>query len=95
MVLSPFLFTLYMSDFQYNSELCHLQKFSDDTTVVGYIRDGQEGEYRQLMDNFVEWCNRNHLLLNVGTTKKMVVGFRRTTTTPITTMEGKVTWVST
>ena len=25
-VLSPFLFTLYTTDFQYNSETCHLQK---------------------------------------------------------------------
>ena len=33
-VLSPFLFTLYTTDFQYNSESCHLQKFSDDSAVV-------------------------------------------------------------
>ncbi|KAI3375550.1 hypothetical protein L3Q82_003877 [Scortum barcoo] len=32
-VLSPFLFTLYTTDFQYNSESCHLQKFSDDSAV--------------------------------------------------------------
>ena len=29
-VLSPVLFTLYTSDFQYNSGLCHVQKYSDD-----------------------------------------------------------------
>ncbi|KAI4880985.1 hypothetical protein NFI96_013666 [Prochilodus magdalenae] len=34
-VLSPVLFTLYTSDFKYNSELCHMQKFSDDTAIVG------------------------------------------------------------
>ena len=32
-VLSPFLFTLYTTDFQYNSESCHLQRFSDDSAV--------------------------------------------------------------
>ena len=42
-VLSPFLFTLYTTDFQYNSESCHLQKFSDDSAVVGCIRGGDEG----------------------------------------------------
>ena len=39
-VQSPFLFTLYTSDFQYCSESCHLQKFSDDSAVLGCIRDG-------------------------------------------------------
>ncbi|KAI3365706.1 hypothetical protein L3Q82_010151, partial [Scortum barcoo] len=42
-VLSPFLFTLYTTDFQYNSESCHLQKFSDDSAVVGCIREGRGG----------------------------------------------------
>ncbi|KAK3564889.1 hypothetical protein QTP86_030831, partial [Hemibagrus guttatus] len=72
-VLSPFLLTLYTSDLQYNSDSCHLQKFSDHTTVVGCIRDGQESEYRGLLDNFVDWCTRNYLLLNVMKTKEMVV----------------------
>jgi len=77
-VLFPLLFTLYTSDFLYHSESCHLQKFSDDSAVVGCIKDGQESEYRQLMDNFVDWCNQNHLLLNVDKTKEMVIDFRRT-----------------
>ncbi|KAM6983431.1 uncharacterized protein LKV04_011372 [Tautogolabrus adspersus] len=38
-VLSPFLFTLYTSDFQYNSRSCHLQKFSDDSAVFLYDQD--------------------------------------------------------
>ena len=69
-VLSPFLFTLYTTDFQYNSESCHLQKFSDDSAVVGCIRDGQEGEYRALVDNFVEWSGKNPMLMNVYKTKR-------------------------
>ncbi|TWW80583.1 Rab-like protein 3 [Takifugu flavidus] len=43
-VLSPILFTLYTSDFCYNSEMCHIQKFADDTAIVGCIRDDQEEE---------------------------------------------------
>ncbi|KAI3374567.1 hypothetical protein L3Q82_021133 [Scortum barcoo] len=77
-VLSPFLFTLYTTDFQYNSESCHLQKFSDDSAVVGCIREGRrEGEYRTLVDNFVEWSEQNHLRLNVNKTREMVIDFRR------------------
>ena len=37
-VLSPLLFTLYTSDFQCHSVSCHLQKFSDDSAVVGVLR---------------------------------------------------------
>ncbi|KAK0152303.1 putative RNA-directed DNA polymerase from transposon X-element [Merluccius polli] len=76
-VLSPFLFTLYTTDFQYNSDSCHLQKFSDDSAVVGCIRGGEEGEYRTLVDNFVEWSEQNHLRLNVNKTREMVIDFGR------------------
>ncbi|KAI3353469.1 hypothetical protein L3Q82_019997, partial [Scortum barcoo] len=77
-VLSPFLFTLYTTDFQYNSESCHLQKFSDDSAVVGCIREGEEGEYRTLVDNFVGvGPKQNHLRLNVNKTREMVIDFRR------------------
>ena len=76
-VLSPFLFTLYTTDFQHNSESCHLQKFSDDSAVVGCIREGEEGEYRTLVDNFVEWSEQNHLRLNVDKTREMVIDFER------------------
>ena len=37
-VLSPLFFTLYTSNFQVNSETCHLQKLSGDTAAVGFIR---------------------------------------------------------
>ncbi|TWW80580.1 putative RNA-directed DNA polymerase from transposon BS [Takifugu flavidus] len=63
-VLSPILFTLYTSDFCYNSEMCHIQKFADDTAIVGCIRDDQEEEYRCLVRDFVAWCHNNGLQLN-------------------------------
>ena len=78
-MLSPFLFTLYTTDFQYNSELCHLQKFCDDSAVAGCIREGEKGEYRTLVDGFVEWSEQNHLRLNVDKTREMVIDFRRKT----------------
>lgn len=70
-VFSPILFTLYTTYFQYNSESCHLQKFSDDSAVVRCIRERDEGEYRTLVDNFVEWAEENHLRLNVTKTREM------------------------
>ncbi|KAJ0028904.1 hypothetical protein NQD34_003901 [Periophthalmus magnuspinnatus] len=77
-VLSPFLFTLYTTDFSYCSETCHLQKFSDDSAVVECISGGDEREYRTVVDNFVTWSEKNHLQLNVTKTKELVVDLRRT-----------------
>uniref|UniRef100_A0A8C4T3P3 Reverse transcriptase domain-containing protein n=1 Tax=Erpetoichthys calabaricus TaxID=27687 RepID=A0A8C4T3P3_ERPCA len=76
-VLSLVLFSLYTSDFQHNSESCHVQKFADDTAIVGCIRSGQEEEYRNLNKDFVKWCDSNHLHLNTNKTKELVVDFRR------------------
>ncbi|KAI4898937.1 hypothetical protein NFI96_007064 [Prochilodus magdalenae] len=76
-VLAPFLFNIYTSDFRYNSGTCHLQKFSDDTAIVGCIRNGQEAEYSKLVSNFFSWCKLNQLQLNISKAKEMVVDFRR------------------
>ena len=72
--LSPFLFTLYTSDFRYNSDSCHMQKYSDDTAVVAC---GQEKEFRDLVESFYGWTKNNCLLLNTTKTKELVVDFRR------------------
>ncbi len=75
-MLFPCLFTTYTSDFNYNTELCHIQKFSDDTAIVGCVEDGQEEEYRGLIDRFVQWSEDNYLQLNVTKTE-IVVDFRK------------------
>ncbi|XP_062865661.1 B-cell receptor CD22-like [Trichomycterus rosablanca] len=54
-----------------------MQKFSDDTAIVGCVRDGQEDEYRNLVKDFAVWCRVNHLQLNASKAKEMVVDFRR------------------
>ncbi|TWW73509.1 hypothetical protein D4764_15G0009030 [Takifugu flavidus] len=76
-VLSPFLFTLYTSDFSYNSDSCHLQKFSDDTTIVGRVSEENELEYREVITNFVAWCELNHLRINASKTREVVINFSR------------------
>ncbi|TWW81352.1 hypothetical protein D4764_01G0011670 [Takifugu flavidus] len=81
-VLSPFLFTTYTADFQYHSETCHLQKYSDDTVIVGCVENGQEDEYRDLVESFVRWSRENLLQLNVTKTKEMVVDFSKSKSPP-------------
>ncbi|XP_061761984.1 uncharacterized protein LOC133556257 [Nerophis ophidion] len=73
-VLSPFLFTLYTSDYQYSSRTCHLQKYSNDSAVV---TKGQEWDYRTLIADFVEWSQANHLPLNVDKTKELVIDSKK------------------
>jgi hypothetical protein len=75
--LSPFLFTLYTSDFKVQGNSCHLQKFSDDSAVVGCILDNDEILYRERIDDFVSWCDENFLVLNASKTKVMIFDFRK------------------
>ncbi|TWW54092.1 hypothetical protein D4764_0277510 [Takifugu flavidus] len=81
-VLAPLLFTLYTADFSYSTSSCHLQKFSDDSAAVGLITDGDDTEYRELIQGFVDWSLRNNLQINAGKTKELVVDFLRRKTTP-------------
>ncbi|KAI3367192.1 hypothetical protein L3Q82_008247 [Scortum barcoo] len=70
--------SLYTSDFRFCSQSCHLQKFSDDSAIVGCISRGQEEEYRSVVDRSVEWCRLNHLQLNVTKDKGVGCGFQKT-----------------
>uniref|UniRef100_A0AAV2LFH5 Reverse transcriptase domain-containing protein n=1 Tax=Knipowitschia caucasica TaxID=637954 RepID=A0AAV2LFH5_KNICA len=76
-VLALFLFTLYTVDFRHNTDGCVLQKFSDDSAIIGLSSEDDDTEYRGVIQDFVDWCQRNHLLINAGKTKEMVVDFRR------------------
>ncbi|KAI3352179.1 hypothetical protein L3Q82_020991, partial [Scortum barcoo] len=66
----------------YNSELCHIQKYADDTAIVGCIRDDREEEYRRLVGDFAAWCHTNHLQLNTSKTKELVIDFGRSRPRP-------------
>ncbi|TWW68206.1 hypothetical protein D4764_19G0000040 [Takifugu flavidus] len=81
-VLAPFLSTLYTADFSYSTSSCHLQKFSDDSAAVGLITDRDDTEYRELIQDFVDWSLRNNLQINAGKTKELVVDFRRRNNPP-------------
>ncbi|TWW74576.1 hypothetical protein D4764_14G0005790 [Takifugu flavidus] len=82
-VLALFLFTLYNADFSYSSSSCHLQKFSDDSAAVGLITDGDDTEYRGLIQDFVDWSLRNNLRINANKTKELVVDLRRRNNLPL------------
>ncbi|KAI3372222.1 hypothetical protein L3Q82_022660 [Scortum barcoo] len=68
---------MYTSDFGYSTDSCHLQKFSNNTAIVGCVSEGNDCEYRKLIMDFVNWCELNHLQVNASKTKEMVIDFSR------------------
>ena len=74
-VLSALLFALYTNDFISHSQLVSLFKYADDTTVVGYIKDGDETAYRAEVASLVKQCSSNNLILNLKKTKEMLFYF--------------------
>ena len=52
-------------------------KFTDDTTLVGFITKDDETHYRKEVNLLTTWCKDNNLLLNVSKTKEIVADFRR------------------
>lgn len=81
-VLSPLLFTLYTNDCtSTRPESCTIIKYADDTVIIGNINENNESMYKVVVNTFVNWCDDNHLELNVKKTKEMVIDFRRNSTT--------------
>ena len=76
-VLAPFFFILYTSDCRHSDAMCHMQKFSDDTALIGLINNGDDRAYKEEIDSFVLWCDANFLQLNVEKTKELVIDFSR------------------
>ena len=55
---------------------CFIDKYADDTVVSGLIINDQGLNYKEEINSFVDWCDRNHLDLNVSMTKEKVIDFR-------------------
>ena len=81
-VLSPFLFSLYTAECRASTESCIVEKYADDTALVGLIMNDDDSSYLQETDSFVDWCDANFLELNVSKTKEMLIDFRKDITTP-------------
>ena len=74
-VISPFVFTLYTNDCRSTRKDTAIIKFSDDTAIVDKSED--VSAFEEEVRKFSSWCQTNHLELNVGKTKEMVVDFKR------------------
>ena len=50
--------------------------------MAGLIGKDDESEFRSQVNNFVDYCDRNYLELNVSKIKEMIVNFRRPLKSP-------------
>ena len=76
-VLAPFLLSLSTADCRSTDGLCPLVKCADDTKLVGKISNDEDSLYHKQTENFVNWCDKNYLYLNVSKTKEMCIDFRK------------------
>ncbi len=67
-VLSPLLYFLYTHDCVAAKSRNTIVKFEDDVAVVGLISCSDEMTYREEVTDLEQWCQDNHLLLNVSET---------------------------
>ena len=65
-VLSPLLYSLCTYDCVAKFPSNSIFKFANDTTVEGRISNNDETEYRNEIENLVNWCGNNNLSLNVN-----------------------------
>ena len=65
-MLSPLLHTLYTHDCTPIHHSNNFLKSADDTTVVGDISRGDESNYRDEVEQSVEWCRVNPLSAKVA-----------------------------
>ena len=75
-VLSPFLFSLYTADCRSKHVNCLIDKYADDTALIGQLIDDDCSSFLSEISSFVEWCNLNFLELNVTKTKELIIDFR-------------------
>jgi hypothetical protein len=54
-----------------------INKFADDTVVVGLITDNDEPTYREVVRNLSVCCQDNNLYLNVSKTRELIMDYRK------------------
>ena len=74
--MSPLYFSVYTNDYRSQADNCTILKYADDKVFIGKIVGNDHNSYINQVNDFVEWCTTNHLILNVKKTKEMVIDFR-------------------
>ena len=65
-MFTRFLFSLCTADRRSADESCPSVKFANDTKLVGKISNDEGALNHKQIENFVNWCNKNYLYLNLS-----------------------------
>ena len=76
-VLSSLLFSLYTNGCLSKHPSVKRIKFADDTTMPGLISNNDETAYRTEVQDLVDWCDCNNLILNTTKTHELIIDFRK------------------
>lgn len=71
------LFSLFTHDCSLIHPTNTIVKFTDNTTIVGLIRDNDVSAYGEEVKHLTDWCFHNNLDLNTAKTKEITVDFRK------------------
>ena len=80
-VLSAFLYILYTNDCFSRFKDRFIIKYADDSVIVSLLNN-DENSHGQVLDDFLSWCDKAFLELNVSKTKELCVDFRRSPPPP-------------
>lgn len=72
---------MYTNDCRSSYKDRHIIKYADDSVIVCLLQEQDQG-HGPVVDDFVMWCSRFHLQLNVEKTKDMLIDFGRSTLSP-------------
>ncbi len=75
-VLSPLLFILYTNMCCSSREDRTILKYADDSVIVSLLQ-GNETSHGPVIQDFVEWCEKSFLQMNISKTKNMLIDFRK------------------
>ena len=75
--VQTYFFALYTADCRSTDESCPVVKFADDTELIGKISNDEDAIYHKQIENFVNWCDKNYLYLNVSKTKELCIDYRK------------------
>lgn len=72
-VSSPVLFTLFTNERSASHTQNYIFKHSDDSAVLSLLQvHDNTNIYHSEVERFVEWCNTNHLTINVKKTEEII-----------------------
>ncbi len=75
-VLSPLLFVLYTYMCQSSYDNRTIIKYEDDLVIVSLLQE-DEISHGPVVNDFVHWCEKSYLRLNISKNKDMLIDFRR------------------